>query len=596
MPLRLDRLTGSTNGPLVRTLCFLLMSIAIVRHAAREFILGNVTSDMAHQFAAARAWIDGDGLQIPELATASGSLVVHYLPLSGWPPGSSLLFAGVLSWTGDPWWALALINLAGIALFFASWFIILERLEPWLSPTSRIVFWVIWAFAWTPLHLMGTPGILSQSLFSAAVALTLWASSGKGGRVGVAAGLAAAASAWNRFAYIPLAFAPGLASYLSITLGGTNQRERENLRRAYWFHIGTATALIAALLLFQSFNSGHATYLSKRYELGAFGWQWSNLSRFCAFPLHLVGIPEFVDWSRSQDFLRSFPLGLLGLGLSILIFSVAVAPLWRRWQESRTLDAAGDGMALRAFLLSGALTMVLTVGMLCALSLSVPLRAYAWATDGWWTYVEEPRYFATFFPFLSLGWSCAIGDRLSPTRAQRSLPASKALGILLLGTTLVAGTIVSNHHLLQEIHLGLAGEAPWSVRRHDDRKLYELLRESHREGVQTFVVQEAPHAQLAAYLQNPSVATAWRTGLMAGATPLPAADALDQPLVCENCAVFVAALKDFPETGTPAGAVLAGRPGFKEVVELRDAAIFVLRRGDGTDPKRTKPASSNPLP
>ncbi|MCL6501041.1 MAG: hypothetical protein K6T86_00060 [Pirellulales bacterium] len=366
----------------------LLAAAALVHQACDQYVHCQFGWDKVDQLAGAVRLCAGQGLTIGELNPADLARP-RWRPLAGWPPGYSYLAAGFLAAGLDVWQAALAIDWLAALVYLASWYVLAAYSG--LGRRASLWFWTYWAIAYCPLVRLTSSDQLAAAIFS--LALVLGMSSVPAGaadpparRKGVLcaafAGLTAGLAGAVRFAYWPLA----AVVPLGLLVWGQPQR---------WLKAGLCALSSGAVLLLlvwhQRETTGHATYLTSVYAGPAEAWQWQALRQIDPFPAGALGLDLF--WHRAHDWLR-----LAGSGR------------WGSWCLAAAVLAAFSLAALRAtqgahrsasraayFYGTGVATLLCTLAMLCWLSLRYP------PISGW-THVQELRYYAPVFGFLTVAW------------------------------------------------------------------------------------------------------------------------------------------------------------------------------------------------
>src|SRR5262249_48236665 len=154
----------------------------------------------------------GRGLTVTSLDPLDTSRSLNE-PVAGFPPGYALLLAPALLVTADIWWSTFLLELLFVALFFASWFVILESLKQTITVGVRIFIWFYWAAVYSPVMRLTSSEIIALAFFSAGLASCMALIVHRRGQliVGLIGGLFAGLSTAVRYAYWPLLIAAPLA-------------------------------------------------------------------------------------------------------------------------------------------------------------------------------------------------------------------------------------------------------------------------------------------------------------------------------------------------------------------------------------------------
>jgi hypothetical protein len=367
-----------------------LAAAALVHQALDQWAHGQFGWDKVDQLAGAARLHAGHGLTLPELNALDLARPLAR-PLVGWPPGYSYLATALLHAGLGIWQAAFVIDTIAAGLYLASWYVLMAHSG--LGRHSRLWLWLFWALAYCPLVRLTSSDQLAAGLFSAALALGMvsvqagsigppgkqaWKAAVAATLAGTTAGLAGAV----RFAYWPLAAVVpvGLAAW-----GGRYRRPAAVLCAV------SAGLVLAVLAWHQRATTGHTTYLTSLYARPAETWQWPSLARIDPFPAGALGLDVF--WQRAHEWLH-LP-GSLRVGtwcLASLVTAAYVAAFLRAYGRHEP-----SGPIAKYLYGTGVVALVLTLAMLCWLSLRYP-------PIGEWTHVQELRYYAPVFGFLTVAW------------------------------------------------------------------------------------------------------------------------------------------------------------------------------------------------
>jgi hypothetical protein len=414
-------LSEAAQAALWNKLRWALLVLAIFQQGAREYFLFDLAYDKSAQLAAARNWLNGQGYGYHfwirgDLAQPT------FLPLYQWPPGYSFLIAPLLLVAPDFFWATVIGDWIGVVIFFVSWFVILESLAPEVPPLGKLVVWLLWTFGIPPLQATSTD-LLGVAFFSAGVAacVRLVVNRRRLVALSLLSALCLGVSASMRFAYWPLV----LVAPAGLALCA--RRFDRRLWRAAGVHLCVGGLAVLGLGLYLKANTGHVSFLSTSYPVEKRSWWFENLAKICPFPATAF-LPERYwnqllaeRWHVKPDWFRT-TLWLISLVvLAAFLYRLVVA--FRDRANAEGAPAPRQG----AFFLNvaGAITLVLTVGMLAVLSVRcVPPQ------DGW-VFIEEARYYFPVLPFLVVAVVCVV---FRPGRLLRS-PVGGPL-VLLVGLVL----------------------------------------------------------------------------------------------------------------------------------------------------------------
>lgn len=371
-------------------LAAILAAAALLHQTLDQYVHCQFGWDKVDQLAGAARLCAGAGLALEEL-NADDLASPLARPLVGWPPGYSYLAAGLLIAGLDIWHTALAIDILSAALYLAGWYFLAGHSN--MGRRGRLWMWVFWALAYLPLVRLTSSDQLAVALFSVALAMgAVCVRAGQAERAArgacravlaaVMAGLMAGLAGAVRFAYWPLAGVVPLGLFLS----GSSRR---------WLNAGVCAAatgiILGALAWYQHATTGHTTYLTSIYERPAAALQWPMLRHMAPFPAGALGLDLF--WQRAHERLHLPGTAQVGTwGLALLVLGAFFAAGYRAWRQRRGVGP------LRAYIYTtGLCTLLLTLAMLCWLSLRYP-------PIGNWTHVQELRYYAPVFGFLTVSW------------------------------------------------------------------------------------------------------------------------------------------------------------------------------------------------
>jgi hypothetical protein len=407
--------------------------------------------DKLAQIQLSQSLLDGHGLTIPVPGSSARA------ELSQWPPMYPLLFAGILAITDSTWWSAFWIGCAAVLVYLVSWSRILAvlRTNGHLSPSGERWVWLYWIVSAAPFSQITSSGAVALAFFSASVALlfTAVAEGRDSVRGGVLAGGFACASAATRYAYLPVVAALPLA--LFVTMSVTKRRR--------WAMLLGYTVACGAILALSLVSQGHGSYVGKTLSSAQSHLFPGHLIRFAAFPIEVFsfGSVSARGWIFDDALALIHGLGWGSRGSTTLLLWIGSLPILgviaARSRLPRVFDAKREGLVSGSvcFELIFAFVALATCGMLAFLSLRHP-SPHGWSEWGW-TYVEEVRYFALLFPFISIAFLSALGrGGDTRTHAQERL---RRIGIV-LAIFLVVGA--GWHRLSGVVRHLVAEEAPYS--------------------------------------------------------------------------------------------------------------------------------------
>jgi hypothetical protein len=380
MTLRLQQLL-STRW--FSALAFLLAAFAKI---AMQVYFLNIGGDRSFQLVATRNFLAGHGLTINQ-AFITDLAQQHYVPLVGWPPGYSFLLAPFYSLLPDQP-ALATIIVDALTILLFLWFsrriLVQLALPVWLVN----IFVLLSGFFIYDFCTASSSDFIALAFYLWTVSLTLQflQNENTAPRFAIVMALVGFICPLVRYMYLPIAFV--IPAYLLLT-GKINRNRR--WWRAGLLHVAVTLLLCLGLLLFQQFYTGAATYMIPS-EKGFFPANIArmdpfvfasvfNLAFFCSIGEKLTGIGyvQLVEWLRWLNFIPA--LFLAGWLLKYV------------WKQKGRNHSLTDH-----YLHIGGISSIATIGLLAMLSLrNAGIRT---ATYPFWTFIEEPRYFAFILIFL----------------------------------------------------------------------------------------------------------------------------------------------------------------------------------------------------
>lgn len=455
-----------------RSLEWFLLGLAFAHHAADQYFLVTFGWDKVEQIAASRSLVESHGLTVQRPSSANLAEPLRE-PLYGWPPGYSLLIAPLLWATDNVWWSAYLVDLASSALFHGSWFVILRRLSEIISDKVRCALWTYWAIFHGPLVPLTSSDLAAVAFYSAAIAACIHLCSRQRAptRGGIAVGFLAGCAAAIRFAYWPLAF------IMPLVLALCAWRHKPGLWRAALASILIIAVALGLLVAVQTWNTGHATYLTHHYRADTKGFYWKQCLEIYPFPAGALGLDEVGNRASERLHLSSTwqrtLIWAMSCGILLVASWHAARLLIRSWPRDASSTTACTGLG---FALLGVLSTLVTVAMLCYLSLRYPRL-------GEWTHVQSLRYYAPAFGFLAVALFATMSDlRVSP----RSI---KLLAWLLIAACLTTG--VWRARRWWRIATQTYPRAEMSAIFDDGtRLLYDLIRERRRAGQEVLYVDD----------------------------------------------------------------------------------------------------------
>ena len=411
----------------------LLVFLAIAHQGSHVYFFNRFNPDKVRQIVAAQSLLAGKGLSMPEIDLQDFAKV-DYHPVVGWPPGYSLLIASTLPFMRDAWWSAVIVDLGVALLFFGSWFYILEAMSAVITLEVRALIWGFWALFFEPLEGLTSSDALSLAMLSGSIAFTVRLVRLRSSAIWtpIAAGALAVASAAVRFMYWPLAAAVP-AGLLRPGSRGCTRLRRSGATLAFLIAVGTL--MVAA---FQLLSTGHATFLTDYYGRSDLGLHWKNLLRTAAFPAEALGVAGVWPHLGLRLKLPSLLSTLVLPGLSIFVCAASFVMLNDIRAASRRRGDT-DELVHMYLWTTGLLVSVLTVGTLFLLSLMFPIQTASWHRGGYWTYVEELRYYAPVSLFMFFSIPFLVQKRNSLGRRVLA-----AFGIL---SMLFASSVAAREHI-----------------------------------------------------------------------------------------------------------------------------------------------------
>lgn len=420
-----------------RRLRWLLLASAILVQGFHQYGFGSLrygyfNFDKSYQICAAQSLLDGHGLSTP-VWNAKDPTHPLRAPLSGWPPGYSLLMAGLIAWLGDVWTATLIVDLASVAIFFVAWLAILERLGAWLSGWVKILVWSVWIFVSNPLMAMTSAEMLAQALFCVAIYFAVaCAESQRGGWRAAACGAFAGATAAVRYAYWPLlVVAPAALAAAGLIAG-----RRKAMLVAAAIAAAVSLVLLAPVACFQIAPRDEENFAVRMLTPKSSRLFWNQLRFPCPFPAAAIGMGD-VWYTSSQRFriVASCSEYRAGWVVSVPVLVLAAWTLLRQRRRPKP-DAPSENLAAASvFGVAGLLTVLGTLALLAYLSLRVPGMAVPYFPGGICTFVNEDRYFAVFFAFVVVATASSLVLMLHRTRPRWM----RTLAIVLLACWLGTG-------------------------------------------------------------------------------------------------------------------------------------------------------------
>ena len=394
-------------------------------------------------------------------ASAANLALRSYETNTHWPPAMSVVLAFLISVFRDALIAAVVSDMLGLALLYSALGLLVKRLSPALPTAATVCMAVTLGFSGPPILAWFT-NVWALGLYLWGILLLLPTPTGRfpsKGRCAVAGILLGLTFAF-RYAYLPAALMPVLV------IGWTERSSVVGRGRFSFALMGLSIGLLPmAVWHFLHPGGGGA----------ATGWYFGNLLRFYSFLIDaFFGIRLSNLYPSSHFYFRSSvdPL-LYGVRLLSSLCLLSAALVGARQLIRRSPDAAHRALWKQFFLLGGAAGMG-TVALLVYLAVRTPADV---ALSGW-VYVEEPRYFMVFLPFLlvamaSLAFSPVTG--LLQRTLQLLSRAGFGVAVLVWGTSLPSELgAIGRGHWIPSVETCLVDEKGLAAVIRDIRRLGEV--------------------------------------------------------------------------------------------------------------------------
>ncbi len=365
-----------------KTATAVCLSLAFVARMIMHLCFYSLSGDRSLQAVAAKNLANGNGYTI-DTVSATNILESVYTPLTGWPPGYSLLLSAIYFLTHNMLFSILFLD--GLCILMLLYFSrkILRTIGCSVALSNAYTLmqgFFLYDFVREP-----STDLNALAFLIASISLTLSLLQNKNASVGQAVLLAVVNFfvPFIRYMYIPIALV--LPSYL---LFGLQKSEHKTIHRLGKITLSISLVLLAGLLFFQKTYTGSATYV---YPFPV-GFHPENLLRIYPFTLTpffdivfystlaaKAGIMEYGKYHNLLIYLNGiFFCALLYYGIRFFF----------KKQEEET-------SAAEHYLFNGTIISIIIILLLVALSLryaGIPAFRY-------WTYVQESRYWA-FITFL----------------------------------------------------------------------------------------------------------------------------------------------------------------------------------------------------
>lgn len=342
--------------------------------------------DKCGQLIAAQSLVDGEGYTTCQV-TSEDLAVKKCTFLLGFPPGYSIIAAGLHLFTDNHYIIDRIFNLLSLLLYFSGLFILLRMIK--LKPLYMALFFFWHAISNSLIQTLGSTDLLSLALLIWAFIVTLrlfklptkW-------ELAVLVGLIMGFNCVVKYSYYPMIVAIPIALIIS----GFMQKNKR-LYISAGLVLSISVAVLAIQTLYIKANSGSTAHVSYNSEDGNTKqklFYFDNLNKIKPFPAYAL-LKEPFNFHIIPDKLAQlgikFPLTIQGIilfGISGIIFLLI---FYTHYIQIRELS--WDNIKLHFGILA-VVTIFVNAGSIKSLSLLIPPLA----SFGDWTYVQEYRYFA----------------------------------------------------------------------------------------------------------------------------------------------------------------------------------------------------------
>ncbi len=342
--------------------------------------------DKCGQLMAAQSLSNGEGYTTCQVI--SKDLAVKKCAfLLGFPPGYSIIAAGLHSFTDNHYTIDRIFNLISLLLYFSGLLVLLGLIK--LKPLYIALFFFWHAISNSLIQPLGGTDLLSLALLIWAIIITLkllklptkW---GLAALIGLVMGF----NCVVKYSYYPMIAAIPLA--LAIT--GFLQKNRSLYINAALV-LAVSIAVLAVQTIYIKANSGstaHVSYNNEDETVEKKLFYFDNLNKIKPFPAYVL-LKEPFSFHIIPDKLAQWgikiPLTLQGIILFALSGVILLLIFYTHYVQIKTLGR--DDTKLH-FGIIATVTILVNAGSIKVLSLLIPPLA----TFGDWTYVQEYRYFA----------------------------------------------------------------------------------------------------------------------------------------------------------------------------------------------------------
>lgn len=382
----------------VGSLTVLPCLLGFLLRAYTAFILPEFTADEHVQLASARHLAEGHGVSLVRVNPSDLASPV-FVPLNLWPPGLAVVAAPLLQAGLPPFTVSRVLDIIGLGVFFMAWLLLFRQIKG-LSKWVPVLFFLLAGISYSPCRLLGTTDIFSLAFSCLALSLLLWLfGRERENRVRRFAwamafffGVSSFLPSFFRFAYYPVSI------LLPLMLVGLVWRFRRPLLPMALLSLIITLALLVGQQLYQYQIGQSLTYLSSHHSVSD---RWLFPENLLEFDPVLVNslFPEFLIRNK----IGAGAAGIFNLSVSIvvgIVLALAFRQLIRRVKLAFTLQKPPPIREVFFLVLTCIGGAVLFFLVLMSLLFS-PLPA-DWVPSGYWTYVQETRYFAPVLVFLSL--------------------------------------------------------------------------------------------------------------------------------------------------------------------------------------------------
>jgi len=351
-----------------------LLALLCLLRVEHRFHFRNLYIDTEVQMAAAVQAHEGNGYCLPR-ADLQNPDHIAYEPVSVFMPGLMRLFSWSLGMGLGPYGGIFFWEILAIVGWVVASATILQRLLGQKKSSFPWAFGIFLGIALPPLHYLTTSGLLALSLWTCALALSMIGNLKNRWRPFLML-LLLGIAAWVRTAYLPL-----LALPLVFSLAGGRFRERgPELGGLFLASIGVGTLLVLTSTALSSYNES--------IPLGFFPEHLAYMEPF--------GVKAFLYWGLPHQIQVADLVGqnwaFIQAGLNLLSWGIIGLLIYGSWKNR---ENSSYWTIFRFYLLPSC---IIVLGTLMYQSLRTPPEDWNWI--GFWTFVMEPRYFASIMTCL----------------------------------------------------------------------------------------------------------------------------------------------------------------------------------------------------